>query len=353
MAGEGTRMSERKKSNLIPVIHRLVTDENGENYWFNGCAKYVMECLGEKDYDYWFFAGITGDLFTQHFARNISKYDAVSTYRRKENSAEFIEELFKKCGYDATYVSNQELRNNRELYLDRLISYIDQSVPVIAGRRDSVFVGYEDYGKTLLYITGNSAIPESILLEKEIYEEADEMEGWTFVGAKKTNRPLVEIYREAVIEIPQNMCVNTESYCFGPDAFSEWAKDIESGRFDVMKAEEFDTWAHYTNYVCVLATNGCCCHNFLKRAQKLNPDFGFLEEISAKYRRMAEIWGGEGSQNEADSLEALGGGFNITLKTLQDQEQRKKIAAKIRECAEVAEDILRVWKSGLEGIKEA
>lgn len=71
------------------------------------------------------------------------------------------------------------------MYLDRLISYIDQSVPVIAGRRDSVFVGYEDYGKTLLYITGNSAIPESILLEKEIYEEADEMEGWTFVGAKK------------------------------------------------------------------------------------------------------------------------------------------------------------------------
>ena len=35
------------------------------------------------------------------------------------------------------------------------------------------------------------------------------------------------------------------------------------------------------------------------------------------------------------------------------EEQRKKIAAKIRECAEVAEDILRVWKSGLEGIKEA
>ena len=41
-------MSERKKSNLIPIIHRLVTDENGENYWFNGCAKYVMECLGER-----------------------------------------------------------------------------------------------------------------------------------------------------------------------------------------------------------------------------------------------------------------------------------------------------------------
>lgn len=58
------------------------------------------------------------------------------------------------------------------------------------------------------------------------------------------------------------------------------------------------------------------------------PGFCILEEISAKYHRMAEIWGGEGSQNEADSLEALGGGFNITLKTLQDQEQRKKLLLK-------------------------
>ena len=28
----------------------------GQNYWFNGCMDYLMECLGESpDYDYWFF----------------------------------------------------------------------------------------------------------------------------------------------------------------------------------------------------------------------------------------------------------------------------------------------------------
>lgn len=41
-------MVTKQSNNIIPVIHRLVTDEYGENYWFNGCARYVMECLGEK-----------------------------------------------------------------------------------------------------------------------------------------------------------------------------------------------------------------------------------------------------------------------------------------------------------------
>ncbi len=53
-------MITKQSNNIIPIIHRLVTDEYGENYWFNGCAKYVMECLGEPDYDYWFFARADG-----------------------------------------------------------------------------------------------------------------------------------------------------------------------------------------------------------------------------------------------------------------------------------------------------
>ncbi len=39
----------KQSNNIVPVMHRLVTDEYGENYWFNDCTKYVMECLGEKD----------------------------------------------------------------------------------------------------------------------------------------------------------------------------------------------------------------------------------------------------------------------------------------------------------------
>ena len=114
-----------------------------------------------------------------------------------------------------------------------------------------------------------------------------------------------------------------------------------------MKNDEFDAWAYYTNYVCVLATNGSCCHGFLKRAQELNPDMGFLEEVSALYRRIAEMWGGDNNHNDSDSLEALGGGFNVTLEALQNREKRDRIIAKIRQFADVTDDIVRVLRKNL------
>ena len=38
-------------------------------------------------------------------------------------------------------------------------------------------------------------------------------------------------------------------------------------------------WEHYTDYVCVLATNGSCCFDFLDRAKQLNPDFAWLSQM--------------------------------------------------------------------------
>lgn len=133
----------KRSNNIIPIIHRLVTDEYGENYWFNACARYVMECLGEKDYDYWFFAGITGDLLTQHYTYTKYAGDALSSYMMDENPAAFVEDVFAKCGYAATFVPKQELRKNAEMYLQTLISYIDKGVPVIVWYETlvGVFVG--------------------------------------------------------------------------------------------------------------------------------------------------------------------------------------------------------------------
>ncbi len=74
---------------------------------------------------------------------------------------------------------------------------------------------------------------------------------------------------------------------------------------------------------------------------------GYLVEISALYRRYAEMWGGENNRNDADSLEALGGGFNVTLEALQDKARRDKIATKIREFADVTDEIVRVLNENL------
>jgi len=59
------------------------------------------------------------------------------------------------------------------------------------------------------------------------------------------------------------------------------------------------------------------------------------------------MWGGDNYQNDPDKLEALGGGFNVTLETLQNKEKRNKIAAKIREFADVTDEILAVIKKNL------
>lgn len=344
-------MITRQSNNIIPVIHRLVTDEYGENYWFNGCARYLMECLGEKDYDYWFFAGLTGDLFTQHYTYTKYSGDALSFYMMQENPAEYVEEIFAKCGYSVTFVSKKELRKNTEMYLNTLISYIDKGIPVFTwGKYEGMLVGYEDYGKVLLFITGNNDQPERITLEKileiiynpeaedKVFEYNPDKEGWIFIGDKKENRLLADIYREAIYAIPRYHILKTDSYCFGAEAFRAWAKDIENGKFDNMTVEDFDTWAYYTNYVCVLATNGSCCYGFLDKAQELNPDFTWLDKVKELYRLTGHMW----NNNNGTDLETLGGGFNITLELLQDKEKRSKIAEIIRKCGDYMDEAVKI-----------
>lgn len=366
LKSEELHVNAKKSNNMIPNIHCLVTDEMGENYWFNGCARYVMESLGEKDYDYYFFAGLTGDGFVQHYPYGKFRGEGVSGYMLYEGpsmclresaagfelcegEACFAEGVFEKCGYSSTFVTYKEMRKNTEMYVHTLISYIDDGIPVISWGNEKfhygVFVGYEEYGKTLLYITGNGDNPKQISLEQAFESDIGESKaGWIFVGKKKKNRPLAEIYRETIMALPKLFETDTEAFVFGAKAFRVWADEIENGKFESVKPEEFDPWACYTAYVCCLATNASCCHEFLENAEKLNSDFTFLQEVGCLYRRCEDMWHNE----EGKDLEAIGGGFNVTLEALQDKAHRSKIAAKLREFADVTDEIVRVLKQGIE-----
>lgn len=356
----------KKSSNKLPIIHRLVTDEYGENYWFNGCARYVMECLNEPDFDYDFFAGITGDVFAQYYPHGNFRGEGVSGYllyedptaylyetedqfELRNDSDGFVEQTFRKCGYSSTFVTMETLCQDAERYLQTLISYIDNGIPVIAWDFGElpirVLVGYEEYGKILLYITGNSDQPKRISLEKAL-ESNIETAGWIFIGKKIKIPSLAEIYRERIRTLPKLLMTDTKNFCFGAGAFRAWADDIENGKFDSVRSEEFNLWSDHTAYVCGLATNASCCHVFLERAVSLNPDMKFLHEVSGLYSRCEKMW----HQENGNDLEAIGGGFNVTLETLQNDQCRRKIAAKLREFAKVNDEIVRVLDQGLNSI---
>lgn len=118
---------------------------------------------------------------------------------------------------------------------------------------------------------------------------------------------------------------------------------IENGRFDGMKPDKFNTWYMYTVYVCNMATNSSCCYDFLNRAQELNPDLTWLDEVKRLYRRMGQMWNNDSSKD----LEALGGGFNVTLEVLQDKEKRTKIAEVIRKCGDCMDEVVEIIKKNV------
>ncbi len=344
-------MVTSQSNNMIPNIHQLITMHYGENYWFNGCAKYVMECLGEPDYDYWFFAGLTGDNLAQVFAYDRFRGDGASDYLAGQ-SGRFVEGVFDACGYASTFVNAKSIKSNRTMYLQTLISYIDKGIPVIRFHMGwGVFVGYEDYGKVLLYMTADKTEPERLpfedvfVMHDGFYDEqaGDLGFGWLFVGEKKRQVELKQIYRDIIRNMPKLLTTKVDGYCFGPEAFRAWAAQIESGRFDNMKPEELDGWAMYKIYVCNLATNGSCNETFFKRAMELNPDLTFLNEISNLYRQTGHLW----NDQNGEDLEAIGGGFNVTLAALQNREKRDKIVAKILEFADCMDKVLAILNENI------
>jgi len=337
---------------IIPHIRPFTSDNAGENYWFNSAMRYVMECLGELDYDYGFFAGLTGDNFTQfyprngNFSNNVMIYCAVSDCQM---GADYATWVFDQIGYTCEYVARKELLANQAHYLQKIMAHIDRGLPVICSDW-GVFVGYEDGGQTLLFLTHEWTEPKRLHVcgdnfveniphtENDRGHEFDDCD-LIFIGEKKEQKDLATLYREAISRLPAQLTGGTEDFIFGAAAFRAWADDVENGKFDNILMREGDgTWS-YTNYVCVLATNGSCCFDFLQKAQELNPDMAFLSEIAALYRKIGDMW-----HRDKDCLEKLGGGFNISYKTLTNAKKRAKIVAKIREFADVTDEILVLLK---------
>lgn len=346
---------------MIPHIPRVFFNRGGENYHFNSAVRYVMDCIGEmKLADYSLIAGITGDILVQFYLLKSFHGDSASDYYLGLRK---LPSVFDKLGYTAESISIRELHSEKEKVLKKITGSIDKGVPVILyhGGPPGVIVGYESDGNTLLYLRENMTEPEHLVLDEKFFKnEVNDTNGFVVIGNKNREVSLKQIYREAIIQLLKLLTLKTDDYVFGADAFRTWANDIENGKYDKINIDFFS----YEVYVLNLATNSGGSQEFLEKAQELNPDFTFLEDVRKQYRITNYLWNGgywikdvhspeereEMKQLYGDyNLETLGGAFGCKHETLQDKEKRTHIVKQIRKLADCMDEVVRILNDNLKG----
>lgn len=308
---------------VLVNIHQLQYPDRGQNYVFNGCMKYLMECLGEKEeYDYYFFSFMSGDCVTQVFGQNKDLW--YPSFSQLHFDYDLLKRVFDSIGYSFTFVSSDELKADTEKYKQMVISCIDRGIPIIGKGFNrfkdnkvqmtdevSCIVGYSNEGKTFFRLPEEATNLMPITLEDEYPYKL------VFVGDKIAEPRLSDVYKNAFFNIPNLLTLpSLNGVSFGTQAFTDWSNAIDSDFYNISESE-FDCWRLYTIYVCNLATN-LFSKQFVDKTFELNPELVNIKpNFDKTYADMGKTY---------VKLKEQGGEFNITYETLQDSEKCKAIA---------------------------
>ena len=318
---------------------RIICDGmKGQNYWFNGCMEYLMECLGEaKEYDYWFFSGITGDSFIQLYCKNIS--DMIFCYS-DGFLPKIIKKVFDSCGYDFEYF-NDIKENDRKTYDKMIREYIDNDTPVIAklgeNRKWTEYCVIYGYDIDKFYaICGVDT--EKIVYSKQYFE-------LIFSKGKKEKPSIDDVYKSTVMDIPSMMNLSeTNEFAFGKNAFTYWADSFQNSVFENIPEESniwhthpdkgFSCWNMHGNYLCILGTNGCAI-GFLEKALSINPDMDFIKRLIPIYEKI--------NKDGFNKVVEMAGGFEIKPKDIKNKKFMEPIIEEIKKLASYCEEIKNIF----------
>jgi hypothetical protein len=338
-------MITKQSNNTLPDLNNLITWHYGENYVINGCMRFLMERVQPDEpinTDYNLFAAITGDnevqVYGHGFKRSYNIHDIPLS--SVWNGPDFISYLFKELGYEHTYVTAAQIKENKGMYIETVKAYIDKGIPVLArtavpdghGSNFELVVGYEENGKVLIYLDGDDKVHLHKETVGEPKGEAWPIEwDWIFIGDKNRDIDKKTLYTNC-LKRTLEMLTSPDKYgcSYGAKAFRDWADDIENGFFA--------SGGEYTTYVCVLATNGGRGFGYIYEQM---PEYVFLKDIlDNQCKKNNDLWG---------ELEKLGGGFNVTNEIMQDVEKRKKIADTVREFAVAKDEIVQILQKNITG----
>ena len=193
-------------------IHPLQYPNQGQNYVFNGCMNFLMECMKEnKEYDYWFFSALSGDCFVQVF--NVNKQKWSTCFSQSKFDYQLIKRVFDPIGYDFIYIEPEEWKKNKASIKEKIIQYIDKGVPIIAKGFQSIVKGIQLPTNEVSCIVSYDTDRQHFYRMTEettdlITFSLDDPLPYIFVfpGKKiKESESIASIYRSALINAPKLM----------------------------------------------------------------------------------------------------------------------------------------------------
>ena len=333
----------RKLIDHLP-IHPLQYPYEGQNYVFNGCMKFLMECIDEDErYDYWFFSAVSGDAYVQVFGTNRNKWNICFSQAKFDRA--LIGRVFDAIGYDFSYIDAQEWRKDKAKCKAKLIEYIDKGIPVIIKHfgyaEVSVIIGYENNGECFYLLPEQETDLEPFTLDDGVPYT------FVFLEGKREAPPIAEAYRKALMDAPALMRTSPNAdgdVFFGNDAFNQWADTLES-YFYRMTKEEYEShnsiaqWKYYNVYICIIATNIFSKRHTTDRAIQMNPSLAAIAPLLEKeYKVLDDL---------ENQLKEAGGDFNIAYEVLQDAAKCREIARIMRLFPEVYTRICEIIERGV------
>ncbi len=324
----------------VKQVRALLLRHLGQNYAFDGCMAYLMECINEKpEYDYWFFSDVTGDSFTQVYSDELVT-GCLSDITDRVNNA------FTACGYEYSIVNKDDLKENK--VYQKIISSIDKNIPVIQRKlinsryEYSIICGYDDNNTYSIYILkgGTNQVQKT---------EFNDSESCIFIGNKVTDPNIKDVYRNLILSIPEYLNMSPkDGFIFGKNAFKSWADSLIDGRFDNMPLNKINKNKYHTNYLINAGTNGCA-RGALERTLLLNPDMIFIKKLQYHYDNMQRIFDYLAYTDGKDGLDyqsgGLHGGFKIEPKIFKNQNGMKDLSCKIEEFVLECDRILNIFDS--------
>lgn len=347
---EGGAIQSRR---LIPNVERLY-ENRAENYMFPSCMRSAMAALGEDAaYDFPFFAGVTGDLFTQTWLEPRWRYNDSYSNVCKETQVP-LRRAFDACGYEYVYRTRAQVQADPDGARRGIVECIDRGLPVLAfgivgPPVCSIVCGYSEQGKLLIgwsQFTGETA-------EDEVFDHAfsensfqvrdglSRVEALVFFGRKKERPSIGECVRESLLAIPSLAALAPrDGACFGRAAFEAWADSLlEDADFRGAEAlpGPLDT---YRSCVVQTGTNLHFVGPYLARAAALCPD------QAARIRGLAALYAQE--KEAFERLIDYQGGYFLepNRDALLDRGFREGLSARVREVGRLYEQAARFMAEG-------